>query len=81
MTTRTQEIAREILNQLSRWEDPADEAVLHAAVLARCGVVLASEFADARDAAQEHGWITGVRNALRGTRWVITDKGRAARHV
>lgn len=80
--TRTQEIARAILEQLSRWDEPVDEAVLHAAVMRRVmPEPKVSEFRDALQLCEEEGWITAVRNKLRGVRWSITDKGRAQRHA
>jgi hypothetical protein len=78
---RTQEIARAILEQLSRWDDPADEAVLHASIEPRViPAPMVSEFRDALTFCEQEGWITGVRNKLRGPRWTLTDKGRAQRH-
>lgn len=79
---RTQEISRAVLEQLSRWDDPADEAVLHASIEPRVQPVpMFSEFRDALKFCEERGWITGVRNELRGPRWALTDKGRAQRHA
>lgn len=78
---RKQEIGREILRQLSDWEDAADEAVLHVAVEDRCGRLLVSEFLAALRLCEERGWITGVWNELRGVRWMITDKGRMVRRA
>jgi hypothetical protein len=80
--TRTQEISRHILEQLNGWEDPADEAVLHASLDSRLSPApMVSEFRDALKFCETAGWITGVRNALRGPRWTLTDKGRAQRHA
>ena len=78
---RTQQIAGVILNVLADWSEPADEAVIHSAVNARVmPVALTSEFQDAMNLCEQMRWITGVRNPLRGTRWAITDAGRAQRH-
>ena len=80
--SRTQEIAGHILNILNGWDgELADEAVIHAQVNNRViPAALLSEFHDAIEICQQAGWITGVMSPLRGTRWAITDKGRATRH-
>jgi len=78
---RTQEIARVILSLLSDWDEPADEAVIHAQVNNRVmPEAMVSEFLAALTFCEQARLITGVRNELRGPRWAITDKGRAARH-
>lgn len=80
--TRVQEISLEILNQLARFEEPRDAAVLHALVNARLGVpALDTEFRDGIQFASDEGLIAGVRDPLRGVLWSITNKGKAARHA
>jgi hypothetical protein len=79
--TRAQEISRAILGLLADWDEPADEAVIHAQVNNRVlPEAIVSEFNEALMLCDQMRWITGVRNPLRGTRWAITDKGRTARH-
>lgn len=79
--SRVQEIATHILNMLADWEEPANEVVIHAQVDTRVEPsALLAEFRDALSLLEKSHLITGVRNPLRGTRWAITDKGRAARH-
>lgn len=82
MAQRTEHIARVMLDLLASWEEPVDEAVLHSQVDARIvPSVLLSEFQDTLKFCERERFITGVRNVLRGTRWAITDKGRASRHA
>ena len=79
---RRQELSARILDVLDGWDSPADEAVIHAQVNARVNPdALHSEFADALQFCEFYQFITGVRNPLHGTRWSITDKGRAQRHA
>ena len=59
------------------------EAVLHDSTNLRLrnggsAAAVLSEFDRARDFADSHRWIMGVRTALGGVRWNITDRGRAA---
>jgi hypothetical protein len=80
--SRTQEIATKILDVLSGWEAPADEAVIHAQVNSRINPeALLSEFSDAISFCETNRFVTGIRNPILGTRWAITDKGRAQRHA
>jgi hypothetical protein len=80
--SRTQEIAGHLLKLLSGWEEPVDEAVIHSQVNSRIHPeALVSEFWEALKFCEEERMITGVRNKLRGTRWAITDKGRAQQHA
>jgi hypothetical protein len=79
---RNPEIAGHILNILADWDAPADEAVIHAQVNNRIQpAALLSEFKDAIKFCEFYQFITGVLNPLHGTRWSITDKGRAQRHA
>ncbi len=78
---RNAEISGHILDILSGWDSPADEAVIHAQVNARVRPeALLSEFRDAIKYCEFYQFITGVLNPLHGTRWAITDKGKAQRH-
>lgn len=71
-----------ILNILDGWDSPADAAVIHAQVNARVKPeALLSEFKDAITFCEFYQFITGVLNPVHGTRWSITDKGRAQRHA
>lgn len=80
-TPRTREIAARILDCLNEWDAPVDEAVIHMQVNPRLAPeALVSEFSDALALCERERWITGIRNKLRGTRWSITDNGKAARH-
>lgn len=80
--SRRQEIALALLEVLAGAEGPLDEAVAHYGVNARVSPeAMVSEFFEALRWCEAEGWVTGVRNALRGPRWMITDKGRAQRHV
>jgi len=76
---REQEIDRLILEALRRFDGPTAEPIIHAAVNSRLSPeALLSEFDAGIRRCQEARWITGVRNALRGTRWGITDAGHMA---
>jgi hypothetical protein len=79
---RLQEIAGWVLDVLRDASEPLDEAVLHAQVNMHLGEsAMLSEFADALRLLESNRMVTGLRNELRGPRWLITDKGRAQRHV
>lgn len=76
----TQQIARDILEVLSGWDDPAAEAVIFSQVSARRpGGLLVSEFDDALMLCEQQRWVTGVRDALLGKLYSLTNKGRAQR--
>jgi len=75
-------IAREILEALAGWDDPAAEAVIYSQVKARIpGGVMVSEWDDALALCEQQRWVTGVRDALHGKLYTLTNKGRAQRHA
>ena len=77
---RTQQIAREILEALAGWDDPAAEAVIFAQVTARIpGGVMVSEWDDGLGLCEQQRWVTGVRDPLHGRLYTLTNKGRTQR--
>ena len=75
-------VAREILDTLAGWDDPAAEAVIYAQVNDSLGGrVLVTEFDDAMTLCQTQRWLAGVNDPLMGRMWSITNKGRAQRHA
>ena len=75
-------VAREILNTLAGWDEPAPEAVIYAQVNAALGGrALVSDFDDAAAFCQREKFITGVDDLIMGRLWSITNKGRAQRHA
>lgn len=78
--TRIQDLQLEILRQLSGSDTPLDEAVLHRLAEARIPDIGYPELADALRVLADSHHIERLNN-LRGPRWFITDKGRAALHA
>ena len=77
---RTNHITREILEALAGWDAPASEAVIFNQVSARIpGGVMVSEWDDALGLCEQQRWVTGVRDALMGKLFTLTNKGRAQR--
>lgn len=76
-----QEIAREIVERLSEWAEPAADSLVYAATIHRFpGGLLMAEFDEAMRFLEEQRYVTGVRDDFRGVLWSLTNKGRAARN-
>jgi hypothetical protein len=77
---RPGEILSALLDVLSDWSGPCDEAIIHAQINNRVQPKIElSEFRHALAKAKAEGWIDQVSSARRGTLWTITHKGEAER--
>jgi hypothetical protein len=77
MTEREELILSAVLDQLADTEGPMAEAMIHALVQNKLGVVISSaELAAVLQLADQRGYAIGLPGVKGRVRWSLSDKGR-----